>query len=67
MAGLALAATTSPLCAQDAAFFETKVRPVLATNCYGCHSAAMAAPKGGVILDTKDGLRAVVEPGAKSI
>ncbi len=58
-----LASATSPALAQDAAFFESKIRPVLAENCYGCHSAALAAPKGGVILDTKAGLRAQLVPG----
>lgn len=55
----------SPAFAQatDAAFFEAKIRPVLADNCYRCHSATMAAPKGGIILDTKEGLHSVVVPG----
>jgi hypothetical protein len=57
--------TAAPLLAQtqDAAFFEAKIRPVLAQNCYGCHSSTMKAPKGGIILDTKEGLHAVVAPG----
>ena len=64
-AALLAAVTAVPVLAQaaDAAFFEAKVRPVLAENCYGCHSAAMAAPKAGVILDTREGLHAVVTPG----
>ena len=28
-------------------FFESKIRPVLAQKCYGCHSSKMPAPKGG--------------------
>jgi hypothetical protein len=57
--------TASPVLAQapDAAFFEAKIRPVLAQNCYGCHNSTMVAPKGGVILDTKEGLHAVLVPG----
>ena len=49
----------APLRAQnaDAAFFETKIRPVLATKCYACHSSSMKAPMGGLLLDTKAGLR----------
>jgi hypothetical protein len=62
--GLVLAGSiATPALAQDATFFETKIRPVLAENCYRCHSATMAAPKGGVILDTKEGLRAQLVPG----
>ena len=36
-------------------FFETKVRPVLAANCYKCHSAEGGKIKGGLLLDTRDG------------
>ena len=28
-------------------FFEKKIRPVLATNCYGCHASKMKSPMGG--------------------
>src|SRR5262245_26411328 len=40
-------------------FFETKIRPVLATHCYECHSAdAQKAKKlkGGLLLDTRAGV-----------
>src|SRR6516162_7056632 len=49
----------APLHAQgaDAAFFETKIRPVLATKCYACHSSSLKAPMGGLLLDTKAGLQ----------
>jgi mono/diheme cytochrome c family protein len=33
-------------------FFETKVRPVLAENCFSCHGATK--PKGGIRLDRKE-------------
>ncbi len=48
----------SPVFAQtpDAAFFEAKIRPVLATKCYGCHSSTLKAPMGGLALDTKAGI-----------
>jgi hypothetical protein len=39
-------------------FFETKIRPVLATQCYACHSSATKTPLGGLQLDTKAGIRA---------
>lgn len=50
-------------------FFETKIRPVLATHCGECHSEKAEKLKGGLRLDTREGLRlggdsgAVIEPG----
>jgi cytochrome c553 len=38
-------------------FFEKKIRPVLVTNCYGCHSSKLKSPMGGLALDTKAGTR----------
>src|SRR5258706_310298 len=34
-------------------FFETKVRPVLAEQCFSCHGN-LAKPKGGIRLDRKE-------------
>src|SRR5271165_6611579 len=34
-------------------FFETKVRPVLATNCFACHTEAQS---GGLRLDSREAL-----------
>jgi mono/diheme cytochrome c family protein len=39
-------------------FFENKIRPVLAESCYNCHSQKSEKVKGGLFLDTKDGLLA---------
>jgi len=39
-----------------AEFFEKHVRPVLVENCYKCHSAQAEKVKGGLRLDTRDGL-----------
>jgi Protein of unknown function (DUF1553)/Protein of unknown function (DUF1549)/Planctomycete cytochrome C len=36
--------------------FETKVRPVLVKHCYPCHSIEAAKSKGGLKLDSRDGL-----------
>ncbi|HEY7180481.1 MAG TPA: PSD1 and planctomycete cytochrome C domain-containing protein [Blastocatellia bacterium] len=33
-------------------FFEKKIRPALADNCYGCHSDKSKKPKGGLRLDS---------------
>ncbi len=37
-------------------FFEKKIRPVLVTHCYECHSAATDEPKGGLRLDWRPGI-----------
>ena len=49
---------STPLLAQttDTEFFEAKIRPVLVQKCYGCHNSKMAAPKGSLVLDSKEGL-----------
>ena len=39
------------------AFFETKIRPVLVERCYKCHSANSEKLKGGLLLDTRAGIR----------
>lgn len=51
---LLLAATVSLTHAEDAAFFENKIRPILAEHCYECHSADKKQ-KGNLLLDTKEG------------
>ena len=35
-------------------FFETKIRPVLVRECYGCHSNKSGNVRGGLRLDTKE-------------
>ena len=35
-------------------FFETKIRPVLIRECYGCHSNQSGNARGGLRLDTKE-------------
>ena len=50
-------------------FFEKKIRPVLVAKCYKCHSAESEKVKGGLLLDTREGIRMggatghAVEPG----
>ena len=62
----AIAATPS---AEHMAFFESKVRPLLAKHCYECHAADSKKIKGGLLLDSKEGWTAggdsgdVIEPG----
>ncbi len=46
--------------AKGLAFFESKIRPVLVKECYQCHSAEAAKTKklrGGLQLDTREGIR----------
>ncbi|HEY7118997.1 MAG TPA: PSD1 and planctomycete cytochrome C domain-containing protein [Tepidisphaeraceae bacterium] len=41
--------------AADLDFFEKKIRPVLAQQCYKCHSAEAKKLKGKLLLDNRDG------------
>lgn len=38
------------------AYFESKVRPVFARNCYRCHSEREGSAKGGFTMDTRAGM-----------
>lgn len=42
---------------EDTAFFEAKIRPVLVRHCYECHSLESGKAKGGLVLDTRQGIR----------
>ena len=42
--------------AADLAFFENKIRPVLAEKCYKCHSVDSEKLKGGLMVDSKKSL-----------
>src|SRR2546425_12458722 len=46
-----------PACAQDnpSEFFEKRVRPILATKCYSCHTTS---PPAGLRLDSRAGMLA---------
>ena len=54
---------------EQAAFFESKVRPILSESCYKCHSLEQSKSKGGLTLDTKEGTLkggdtgAIIKPG----
>lgn len=37
-------------------FFENRIRPVLADNCYKCHSQQSEKVKAGLYLDTREGV-----------
>lgn len=44
-------------------FFESRIRPILAQECYECHSAATKA-KGGLLLDSRPGWKKGGDSGA---
>src|SRR5262249_46323700 len=44
-------------------FFEAKIRPVLATQCGKCHSSTAEKLRGGLRLDSREGLRAGGDSG----
>jgi mono/diheme cytochrome c family protein len=51
----------TPAASQAPDFFETKVRPILANNCYDCHAAA---EMGGLRVDSRERLLAGGKSGA---
>ena len=53
LCGRAVAADLTPA---QLDFFESKIRPVLADNCYKCHSARAEKVKGDLLLDTREGV-----------
>lgn len=46
------AADPSP---SETQFFESRIRPILANNCYKCHSAQAEKVRGSLLLDSKEG------------
>ena len=48
---------------EQAEFFETSVRPLLADNCHACHSSRIDTPFGGLRLDSREGLLAGGDSG----
>ena len=55
------------LCATDesrASFFEKKIRPTLIKHCYECHSVDSKTVKGGLRLDSREGLLEGGDTGA---
>ena len=50
----------APLSSEQIEFFESKVRPVLAEQCYSCHSAEIETPFAGLRLDSRE---AILEGG----
>lgn len=48
--------------AQDSPSFAKDIAPIFAANCASCHGASVKM--GGLTLDTYDGVKRVIEPGA---
>src|SRR5215831_1441875 len=55
--------------AQNTDHFEKKIRPVLVSQCYACHSSSAPVPQGGLLLDSARGIQKggnsgrVIQPG----
>lgn len=61
--GVARAAADEPLAPAAVAFFETKIRPVLVERCYECHATDADVLQGGLLLDSREGVRAGGDSG----
>ncbi|MFG0333646.1 MAG: DUF1553 domain-containing protein [Maioricimonas sp. JB049] len=46
------------------AFFEKRIRPVLVEQCYSCHAADAKSVRGGLVVDTREGLLVGGDSGA---
>ena len=57
------AASAQEITKEQSEFFESKIRPVLSDNCYRCHSADAGKDKGGLTLDTREGMTKGGETG----
>ena len=70
MSGAAMmGAKTATVTPEQAAFFNTKIQPILSASCYKCHSVQEGKDKGGLTMDTREGLKKggddgpVIKPG----
>jgi len=60
--GVAFVRAAEPV-KKNVAFFEKRIRPVLVKHCYGCHSRSAKIVKGGLLLDSRAGIRKGGESG----
>ncbi|MES2572613.1 MAG: PSD1 and planctomycete cytochrome C domain-containing protein [Verrucomicrobiota bacterium] len=56
-------AVQTELTREKVEFFETHIRPVLVERCYECHSAQAKKVKGGLLLDSREGVIAGGDSG----
>ncbi len=61
---LAALFSSSAFADEDLDFFESKIRPVLVKHCYECHSKEYGQAKGGLVLDSRNGIRKGGDSGA---
>ncbi|HZZ20410.1 MAG TPA: PSD1 and planctomycete cytochrome C domain-containing protein [Opitutaceae bacterium] len=54
--GAEIASTGPAISPADLQFFEARIRPVLVERCYKCHSRDADKIKGGLMLDTREGM-----------
>ncbi len=54
--GVSLLSTNTHAQDDKTKFFESKIRPVLIKECYGCHSATSGKIRGSLLVDSKQGL-----------
>jgi hypothetical protein len=45
-----------PLSSDQVEFFEKKIRPIFVERCYKCHSSSAGKAKGGLFLDSREGV-----------
>ncbi len=63
-AGLGPPASGAEISPEKRAFFENKIRPILANHCLECHSAEKGKVKGGLNMDSREELLKGGENGA---
>ena len=56
LVGVAFPGQAAGLTTQQTEFFENKVRPVLVSSCYKCHSTQAEKIKGGLLMDSREGV-----------
>ncbi len=61
--GACLPSLAEPLPPRQVEFFEKRIRPILAQECYECHSEATKA-RGGLLLDSREGWKRGGDSGA---
>ncbi|MFP6764993.1 MAG: c-type cytochrome domain-containing protein, partial [Planctomycetaceae bacterium] len=49
-------AAEPPLTPAQSEFFEKRIRPNLVKYCYECHSIETGKTRGGLLVDTREGL-----------
>ena len=66
-AALAAESAAAAPAAEGIAFFESRIRPVLVEHCHQCHAADAKNVRGGLLVDTKEAIRAGGESGRPGI